>query len=218
MRRNLILTGVLLCAFVRPFAAAVADDVASDPARYTVLHAKWQAVLRGMDGDAARLADCRADAEACSMAEKRLHELVEAGRAHAGRARLGHINRAINLGIRALPDARQSGAADRWSSPLHTLQAGAGDCEDYAILKLMVLRELGVAEHDLRLIVVADVRRDAAHAVAAVRLGEDWIVLDNRGFALARLSETRYRVLLQLAPAGPAVVAAAAATEPDATM
>ena len=58
-------------------------------------------------------------------------------RQRAGRARLGEINRAVNLSIRATSDLSQYGVADFWSAPLATIEKGAGECEDYAILKYL---------------------------------------------------------------------------------
>ena len=78
-------------------------------------------------------------------------QLVELGRQRAGRARLGEINRAVNLSIKATSDWSQYGVDDFWSAPLATIEKGAGDCEDYAILKYLALREAGVSPDDLRL-------------------------------------------------------------------
>jgi predicted transglutaminase-like cysteine proteinase len=52
---------------------------------------------------------------------------------------------------------------------LQTLGSGAGDCEDYAIVKYVVLRELGITADDPHLIVVQDKKRETGHAVVAVR-------------------------------------------------
>ncbi len=82
--------------------------------------------------------------------------IVDTARVHEGRARIGHINRAVNLAIRPISDLRRFGVADEWAPPLGTLQAGAGDCEDYAILKLQALREAGFAAADLKLVIVRD--------------------------------------------------------------
>ncbi|GAC31130.1 transglutaminase-like cysteine peptidase [Paraglaciecola polaris] len=43
---------------------------------------------------------------------------------------------------------------DYWATPLETLGKGRGDCEDYAIIKYFMLRYLGVAESQLRLVYV----------------------------------------------------------------
>ncbi len=67
---------------------------------------------------------------------------------------------------------------DHWASPLNFLQH-SGDCEDYAILKYVSLRQLGFDAEQLRLVIVKDVLRDAAHAVLAVNIEEQVFILDN---------------------------------------
>jgi len=94
------------------------------------------------------------------------------------------INRAINLSIPPMSDWAQYGVADLWSSPLATLAAGAGDCEDYAIAKYVALREAGLDNEDLRLLVVRDTNLHRNHAVVAARLDGHWLVLDSRWLML----------------------------------
>jgi predicted transglutaminase-like cysteine proteinase len=146
------------------------------------LWSKWRAVEAEIRDDAAVLARCRADAEDCPPAARRFLDI--AAQSRGGRARIGEINRAINLAIRPASDTDQHGAPDRWTAPLATLAAGRGDCEDYAIAKYAALREAGLASEDMRLVVVRDLRRREDHALLAVRLDGRWLTLDNRRFAL----------------------------------
>ena len=67
---------------------------------------------------------------------------------------------------------------------LATLAAGAGDCEDYAIAKYVALREAGLDNEDLRLLVVRDTNLHRNHAVVAARLDGHWLVLDSRWLML----------------------------------
>jgi predicted transglutaminase-like cysteine proteinase len=83
----------------------------------------------------------------------------------------------------------QWGVADRWSAPLETFTTRRGDCEDYAIAKYVALKAAGVAEEDVKLVVVRDPAAGENHAMAAVRLDDAWIILDNRSLALVRDSE-----------------------------
>lgn len=195
MLRYLLLT---LCLFLSPHGV-----------RAESLLARWQAAQVDLATDAAQLARCRADGEACNIEDLQLIAIADAGRAEEGRARLGVVNRAVNLAIRPVADERQAGVDDDWAAASRSLRTGAGDCEDYALVKLLVLRELGFADADLRLAIVRDETRRSDHAVVAVRLGDEWLVLDNRGFALVPLRETRYRVLALLAPAGEGGIAVA---------
>ncbi len=117
-------------------------------------------------------------------------------RAREGRARLGEINRAINLAIRPMSDLAQYGKIDVWSSPLVTFAHGAGDCEDYAIAKFVALRLAGIAPDDLRIVVMRDTIGGEDHAVAAARLDGRWLMLDNRRMAMVEDAYVRnYRPL-----------------------
>jgi predicted transglutaminase-like cysteine proteinase len=102
-----------------------------------------------------------------------------------GRARLGEINRAINLKIRPMSDQALYGAEDVWSPPLATLAKGAGDCEDYAIAKFVALQEAGVSADDLRIVILRDDVREEDHAVVAARLDGNWLILDSRHFVMS---------------------------------
>jgi predicted transglutaminase-like cysteine proteinase len=161
--------------------------------------AKWREVLARIDSEEETLAACRANPDACSPAARRLLQLVELGRQRAGRARLGEINRAVNLSIKATSDWSQYGVDDFWSAPLATIEKGAGDCEDYVILKYLALREAGVSPNDLRLLIVSYPRRRTIHAVLAVHLDEEWLLLDNLTMVMVNsLEATQYRPLIAL--------------------
>ena len=51
---------------------------------------------------------------------------------------------ASNLMISYKTDQTLRGQEDYWATPLETLQAMAGDCEDYAILKYWLLKAVGI--------------------------------------------------------------------------
>ena len=157
--------------------------------------AKVEADIRA---DIAILAHCHEDVEGCPPAAQRFLAIIEEGRAHNDRARIGVINRAINLAIAPVSDFAQWGEPDHWSSPLETLSTGRGDCEDYAIAKYVALVEAGIAQEDVKLIIEHDLARNQDHAVVATRLNGDWIILDNRWFALVRDIESRRVIPLSM--------------------
>jgi predicted transglutaminase-like cysteine proteinase len=121
-----------------------------DPA--AEISAKWADLQSRIQSEEATLAACRAGSIDCPAAARRLLHIVELGRQRQGLARLGEINRAVNLSIRPVSDWVQYGVADFWAAPLDTLSSGAGDCKDYAIVKYVALREAGIAPDDLRII------------------------------------------------------------------
>jgi predicted transglutaminase-like cysteine proteinase len=152
---------------------------------------KWLGMQRRLDDDMVQLALCEGDREGCvSQAALRFLDIVDVAHMRDGRARLGEINRAINLAVKATSDLAQHGQIDLWSSPLATLERG-GDCEDYAIAKFVALRRAGIASDDLRIVIMHDTVRGEDHAVAAARLDGRWLMLDNRRMAMIWDSDVR---------------------------
>jgi predicted transglutaminase-like cysteine proteinase len=180
-------------AFIKPILTPVPTEDASEPFGLDAIPialgdvpTKWRNVEVDIRGDIEILAHCREHAQSCPPEARRFLAIVDEGRARDGRARIGVINRAINLAIQPMSDFAQWGVADHWSSPLETFSTGHGDCEDYAIAKYVALVEAGIAEQDVKLLLERDLATNQVHAVVATRLNGDWIVLDNRSFALAR--------------------------------
>jgi predicted transglutaminase-like cysteine proteinase len=157
---------------------------------------KWIGVEADIHAENDILSRCRASVELCPAAARRFLAIVDQGRAQTGRARIGIINRAINLAIRPMSDLAQWGVIDRWSAPLVTLTTGLGDCEDYAIAKYVALKEVGMAAEDVKLIIVRDLAVGGEHAVVAVRFDGHWIILDNRWLILVEDSQIRQMVPL----------------------
>ncbi len=165
---------------------------------------KWLTLERQLDDDSVQLALCDGDRERCvSPAALRILAIVDQGRAREGRARLGEINRAINLAIRPMSDLAQYGEIDFWASPLVTFAHGAGDCEDYAIAKFVALRLAGLAPEDLRVVIMRDIFHGEDHAVAMARLDGRWLTLDNRRMAMVEDTDVRnYRPLFVIDQSG----------------
>ena len=157
-----------------------------------VLWRKWRNLKADVEAEMRTVAACRDNQAACTPAASRFVAMAAEAKARDGRARLETVNRLVNGAIHYTSDLVQHGMLDVWSAPLASLRSGRGDCEDYAIAKYALLREAGVAEQDMRILLVRDraVRED--HAVLAVRDHDSWIVLDNRRAALAIDSEIGY--------------------------
>ena len=156
------------------------------------MSAKWSEAQTRIAADKETLAACRSGTRACPKAAQRFLAIIEAGRQRQGRARLGEINRAVNLSLKPTSDMAQYGVEDYWASPLTAFGHGAGDCEDYAIAKYVALEEAGVAADDLRLEVVRDLDHQATHAVVAVYDGGEWLILDNRTLIMRNANHTSY--------------------------
>lgn len=132
------------------------------------------------------LARCDEDMSSCPRTARLFLAFISEANANQGRRRIGILNREINLSIRPASDISQWGVPDRWSPPLETLSTGRGDCEDYAIAKYVALIRTGLPGEDIKLVVVRDDRSNQDHALVAVRLDDQWIILDNRRLTLVR--------------------------------
>jgi predicted transglutaminase-like cysteine proteinase len=154
------------------------------PVRRTSLDARWsRAGHSGVNGAAARYAEKLAGLD-------RLE-------------RLDAVNRYVNARVRFVDDQAQFGKADVWSSAPATLKRGTGDCEDYAIAKMAMLRRAGFAERDLYLVIVRDLVRRSDHAVLAVRAEGRMYVLDNGTDALLESGAVAdYRPIMTFAANG----------------
>ncbi|HXH54113.1 MAG TPA: transglutaminase-like cysteine peptidase [Sphingomicrobium sp.] len=91
-----------------------------------------------------------------------------------GVERLRFVNRAVNAAIEYRTDT-----SDSWASASESFSRGAGDCEDYAIAKMQVLRAAGVTASDLFLVIGRDLAARADHAMLIVRAENTYWVLDN---------------------------------------
>ena len=150
----------------------------------TKLGAQWRRVERAGLGGAA--ADYAAG----------LRDLNPVERAEA-------INRYVNHRVTFVDDWKQYGRADLWSAASDTLRRGRGDCEDYAIAKLQMLRAAGIADRDLYLVVLKDLVRRADHAVLVVRAGGRMLLLDNGTDVVADTETVRdYRPVLTFNASG----------------
>jgi predicted transglutaminase-like cysteine proteinase len=149
---------------------------------------KWQAVEAEIEQEKIVLTRCRTQ-QACPAAARALLDIVAEGADRSGRARVGWINRAVNLAIIPTSDEAQWGVADRWSPPFETLQTHRGDCEDYAIVKYVALLEAGLSRDDLKIVILRDFVHNEDHAVLAARVDGEWLILNNNSLTLVRDSD-----------------------------
>lgn len=93
--------------------------------------------------------------------------------------RLERANSWVNRNLQFTSDEQIYGEADHWAGAGEALSRGRGDCEDYALAKLQLLRAAGVPPSQLYLVIVRDAVRRSDHAVLAVRVDGRFLVLDN---------------------------------------
>jgi predicted transglutaminase-like cysteine proteinase len=159
------------------------------PAPEGPLWMTWRKLQGEMKSERALIARCRAALMDCpSIPARRFIAIADQGKDFAGIARIGHINRAVNLAIRAVKSATPA-ARHNWTSPLAALAAGAGDCKQYAVLKYAALQDAGFTADNVRIVIVAWRKRPEAHAMVAVRNAGKWLILDNRTLAIVESSK-----------------------------
>ncbi len=169
-----------------PPPVSVPFGLAAPPVAFGGILAQWAGGEAQIRAGPEILARCRGPAQACPKAAQIFLDIVTQGRARDGLARIGVINRAVNMAIEPMSDMAQWGVPDRWSPPLETFTSGRGDCEDYAIAKYVALTAAGVSAQDVKLVVVRNIAANEDHAVVAVRNDGDWIILDNRWLTLLK--------------------------------
>jgi predicted transglutaminase-like cysteine proteinase len=91
---------------------------------------------------------------------------------------LRHINGFFN-GWPSKKDTNTYGKEEYWATPEEFVRNNGGDCEDYAVVKYMALRNFGVSAENMWMLLVYDRGRSAYHAVLAVYAGDRLFMLDN---------------------------------------
>ncbi len=163
--------------------------------KWTDMLSRWAAQVR--------------DAQACGVATTDLTQCLPSEwiavtghlRGLAPRAMLDEVNHAIN----AHPYVASHdnwGNGDHWETPFEFLSRN-GQCEDYAITKFMLLRAMGFANDQLRIVVLRDVARQLDHAVLVVDLdGQSWL-LDSVNDAVAPIAvASQYRAYYSINETG----------------
>lgn len=175
---------IISCLFATSPFAACADAFPPDlfgyrqaPRADISVFPQWVQALERHLADNLRDGDCgAARLNRCHMREWR--EFLELISDLPEREQIERVNRYANRKAYVL-DLDNYGLLDYWAIPREFLHNG-GDCEDYAITKLMSLRWLGHDTDAMRIVVLQDTNLRIAHAVMAVSRGEDILILDNQ--------------------------------------
>lgn len=161
-------------------AGAFPDDLFGyrQTARDTIgVFPQWVNALERHLADNLRDGDCRGgELNTCYMRDWRT--FLDRIRTLPSAEQIRQINHYANTKDYVL-DLDNYGLEDYWAIPREFLFNG-GDCEDYAITKLLSLRWLGYAADSLRIVVLQDTNLRIAHAVLALGTGDDILILDNQ--------------------------------------
>lgn len=124
------------------------------------------------------IVDCTAGSP-CDRKNAAFGEIVDIASKKGFREKLSFINSSINRLITYKSDMAVYGELDHWATPSEVLEHRAGDCEDYAILKMAALLRAGIPAQSMSLVVLQDRRRKFFHAVVSVSTGSGNFILDS---------------------------------------
>lgn len=181
---------VTAAAIVLRFAVpASADDRPNDPfGDHTIelnkeasLFGIWESLRDQVLLDRVHFRSCIKSGNTNCGSVATLLKIVEEARQYQGKALLGHLNRSINLMIKAAPG--------NWTGPLEAITMRNSDCKSYSIAKYAAARVAGFSPDHVRLVIVHDRRHHFDHMVAAVYQNGEWLILDNLTNVLLRDSE-----------------------------
>lgn len=94
------------------------------------------------------------------------------------RQQIKRVNKYANEKAYVL-DIENYGLSDFWAAPKEFL-SNNGDCEDFAIIKMLSMKWLGYDVNAMRVVVVQDTNLRIAHAVMAIENNNDILILDNQ--------------------------------------
>ncbi len=140
------------------------------PVSSTAFDARWKGVLARIDTEKSKYHPGAAGLSPAANAWITELQTVR------GKPELFQLNR-VNTIVNETPYL--SDTTDTWKTPLEFF-AQRGDCEDFAIAKMVSLKLLGFDESRMRLLAVHDTISGQAHAVLAVDLPDATYILDNQ--------------------------------------
>jgi predicted transglutaminase-like cysteine proteinase len=168
------------------------------PSFHSNVAENWRHVQADWARDAGILDSCAKDPSRCPRAGSVYLSILRQAQTLDREAQVELVNMRVNASVRYQSDISRHSQWEVWSSPLKTL-GQAGDCEDYAIAKFFLLKQLGIPEDEMRIVLLRDRQARDDHAVLAVRGIYAWHLLDNRYDTLdSDVSTSHYRPLIAL--------------------
>ena len=143
--------------------------------------ARWAPVYKA-------IVDCSAGT-ACDGKNSIFTAIVNAAKDKRFVDKLSFINSSVNHAIAYRKDSVVYGKLDYWAKPSEILEHRAGDCEDFAILKMAALLRAGIPAQSMSLVVLQDRKRGFFHAVLSVSTGSGVFILDSLSNVVSRDSD-----------------------------
>lgn len=143
--------------------------------------ARWAPVYRA-------IAACSAGSP-CERKSVAFAGLIAAAQGKGFSEKLSFVNSSVNRLIAYRKDSVVYGKLDYWAKPSEILERRAGDCEDFAILKMTALLRAGIPTQSMALVVLQDRKRGFFHAVLSVSTGSGTFILDSLSNTVVRDSD-----------------------------
>ncbi|RTM04486.1 MAG: transglutaminase [Hyphomicrobiales bacterium] len=126
---------------------------------------------------------------ACERKSAAFAAMIEVVRDKGFYDKLSFVNSTVNRLIAYKKDSLVYGEFDYWAKPLEILDRRAGDCEDFAILKMTALQRAGIPAQSMSLVILQDRKRNFFHAVLSVSTSGGTFILDNLSNIVLRDSD-----------------------------
>lgn len=143
--------------------------------------ARWTPVYRAITA-------CSAGSP-CEHKSTAFAGLIAAAQGKGFSEKLSFVNSSVNRLIAYRKDSVVYGKLDYWAKPSEILERRAGDCEDFAILKMTALLRAGIPTQSMALVVLQDRKRGFFHAVLSVSTGSGTFILDSLSNTVVRDSD-----------------------------
>jgi len=154
---------------------------------------QWQHVRQGFAPLAKRARLCDQDIQECKSQQMTLWRTKIQELEHAeDMVKLRQINGFINKWQKA-SDQDIYQQKDYWATPLEFIING-GDSEDFAIMKYVSLKELGISPDAMRIVVTNDVLRGVTHTILTVKLNTKTYILDSQNNTVLEQEFVKYYV------------------------
>lgn len=151
---------------------------------------QWRRILAEMEQDLPAFRAClTSEAHCTSDVLTAWRQIIMQARGRPRPEQIDRVNRFFNRWPYK-EDHEIYGRSEYWASPVEFMTR-SGDCEDFSIAKFFALRELGLGNEEMRVVILFDRIRNIGHAVLVVYQDGDALVLDSLSDVI--LSHRKYR-------------------------
>jgi len=175
--KNLRLTSLLIFFLLPNMAIASLFGYQENPRDNLKIFPQWLSVLERNVKQSAAIKNCESNYKKTCHAKNWL-QFLESIRHLPKMQQINKVNLYANEHDYIL-DIENYGINDYWATPREFLYNN-GDCEDYAITKMLSLKILGFNMKSIRLVVLQDTNLRIPHAVLAISVKNDVLIMDNQ--------------------------------------